>query len=542
LFQQNYKSISFQSVWISHALLVLLTISLFSSALNWIFSQLSQPQHYFSQISLAILIGLFIYQISTSNYQPKLCIQFNHRAMAGLIGAGVMFLLNEFYTAINIFSATFSIFGLYALVGFFIDERSWQRGLIFIIVLVLLLPFGDYFDVFFGFPLRLISAESASHLLIALGYSPQNLSTLIELDNRLTAVDLSCSGIHGLWSGMVFFVLLTLIEKKPINLAWVSVCIIFLALLTAINILRITIMVILEIVFEQSQFADLIHNSLGILGFAIACILGWLLLLGLKTPAASPKLPEKKAIDNQTILFSWLLVVLLIGFNWIYSPTVKQSVIPENNPEFIKSDVKIWSQKIPSNWQIKKINLNAQEVDFFPRQGAYAQKFQFNRNKQGGKKGSLVFVNTYYWKAHHDPRNCFQAQGFTVLNDSNIQIPSNKSNQMGEVQMTKFLVRKLLLTKANQKFRAYYWFQSKDQQTADYSQRLFSGLMEQLGWQKKQTWTMVSLLLEDNFETSLSDENQLLKELSQIVNLWIAANSVHSKSAQTIINQNNERK
>jgi len=215
----------------------------------------------------------------------------------------------------------------------------------------LLLPFGDYFDVFFGFPLRLASAQAASDLLTVFGYEPQNLETLIELDNQLTSVDLSCSGVHGLWSGMVFFVLLTWIERKTINFRWMVSLILFLALVIATNVLRITLMVMMETVFHQSQFAALIHNSLGITGFAMVCMMGWLLLSLLKTQMYEKTeiLPSDSLIETRYLMPSWFLVVLLMSFNLLYTPMVKEPVsISRTSPIF------------PDNWYEKRISMNEQ--------------------------------------------------------------------------------------------------------------------------------------------------------------------------------------
>lgn len=530
MYYQTIKRIPFHSLWLSHGLVVLLSVSLFSNSISWIFLQLIQPEHRFSQIALVILSTFLIYQISNSKHHPIIQMNFNPWAIFGLISAGLLFLLNEYYIAINIISATFTILAFYALLGLFIDSQSWKRGVIFTIVFILLLPFGDYFDVFFGFPLRLASAQAASDLLTVLGYAPQNLETLIELENQLTSVDLSCSGVHGLWSGMGFFVLLTWIEQKAINVRWLASLILFLALVAATNVLRITLMVMMETIFHRPQFSDLIHNSLGIIGFAMACMMGWLLVSLLRTQKY-----EKTAVsqadsfmETQYLTLVWFLVVLLMSFNLFYTPMVKQPVsISRTSPVF------------PKNWYETRIPMNAQEKDFFPRHGAYAQKFQFNRHKQ--TPGSIVFVNTHYWKAHHDPKNCFQAQGYTLLNDKTIQISKATPKQKIDAISDRTLMRKLQLTKANEHYVAYYWFQSRTQQTADFSQRLFSGLIEQQGSQKNQTWTMVSLLLKKTMVSDQGDEKQLLNELSQMTTAWIETQvnntTVNTTAHTTEVNQ-----
>lgn len=529
MFYQSIKPIPFHSHWLSHGLLLILTISLFSNSISWIFLQLIQPEHYFSQIAFIILTAFLMYQIADSAHHLKFQMNINPQAIIVLITAGGFFLLNEFYIAINIISATCAIFAFYALLGLFIDSQSWKRVLIFTLIFILLLPFGDYFDVFFGFPLRLASAQAASDLLNVLGYAPQNIQTLIELENQLTSVDLSCSGVHGLWSGMFFFVLLTLIERKAINGRWLVSLIIFLFIVAATNVLRITLMVIIETVFHQPQFASLVHNSIGILGFSMACMTGWLLLSLLKSQTFTNITQQQtgSAVNTKNVIVSWLLTALLMVFNLLYTPMVKEPVsISNSSPVF------------PENWYEKKTAMNLQEKDFFPRHGAYAEKFYFNRHEQ--IPGSIVFVNTHYWKAHHDPKNCFQSQGYTLLNEQTIQISNIISNKTTD----KKLIHKLRLTKDNEDYMAYYWFQSATQQTADFSHRLFSNLLEQIsehfsgqsGREKKQTWTMVSLLVKNVPVSYQDDEKQLLNELSQMTSLWIetmTAKTVTDKESKT---------
>lgn len=517
------------SAWLSHGLLLVLSIWLFSPSFGWIFAQLIQPEHRFSQIVVLLLTAFVIFQLIFAT--PKFIFQFtiNPLAAVGLVVAGSIFLLNEYYISINIFSASCAIIASYALLGFFIDHHAWKKGILYAVIFILFLPFGDYLDVFLGFPLRLASAQAASDLLVTIGFKLHTIQTLIELDNHLTYVDLSCSGIHGLWSGIGFFVLLTWIEHKAINLRWLLVFVAFLALVIALNVMRITVMVILESLFPTSQFADLLHNSLGITGFAIACMSGWLLLLPLKKIPPShvtidhqqtyvPLVPE---FSRQEYITSWLLVCVLIVFNFVYTPMSKETVsLPQTPPVF------------SSKWHARPITLNPQETEFFPRQGAYAQKFNFNYDEQ--IPGSVVFVNTLYWKAHHDPKNCFQAQGYALINDSSRRLSDEIVSAAG-ISETK-MIRQLKLSHQGKIYRAYYWFQSEGQHTDDFSQRLFSALLS-TGNEKQQHWTMVSLIVEQSSISNSTNEQQLLDELSQTTTHWLEKMSVPTLTAKDKANE-----
>ncbi len=508
-YQQTAKHWFFQSLWLNHGLLLLLSIYLYSSPIHWIFIQLTQTEHRFSQISLFLLLVFVIYQVILANHSTKqaslnatkLQLNLNPLAITGFILMGCAFLLNESFFAINIFSAVCAITAFYALLGLFINQYSWQRGLLYAIIFLLFLPFGDYLDVFFGFPLRLASAEVASDLLMVLGYAPQNIQTLIELDNQLAYVDLSCSGIHGLWSGIGFFVLLTWIEQKAIGLRWLGIFILFLILILSFNVLRITLMVMIDVILQQSQLAELLHNSLGIIGFAVACLSAWLMISQLipnrsEIERVKIKQNSKGRLSKYHILASWLLSVIASGFIYFYTPVAKETMPVYNT-----------MPKFSDNWYERKILLNSQEKSFFPRQGAFAQKFSFNHYQQ--IPGSLVFVNTLYWKAHHNPSLCFQAQGYTLLNEKTRRFDHE------------IMVKELELNKDGKAYKAYYWFQSKEEQTADFSQRLFSGFLAQIQ-SFKQPWTMVSLIVQRTNALNVENEIRLIWELSEITTDWVA--------------------
>jgi len=508
----------FGSLWFLYGLLLFLSIHFFASSIGWIIGQLIQPEHRFSQISLLILLVVFIYHLSNFKHSSQWQLNSYSPAVFAFIIASSLFLLNEKTLEINIFSATFTLLAYYSLLGLFIESLAWRRGSIIALLIILLLPFGDYFDVFFGFPLRLFTAQASSDLLLALGYTPQSIETFIALDNQLLFVDISCSGIHGLWSGMIFFILLTCLEHKKITPIWMLTLVLFLLLIIVMNVFRISIMVLLEVVLQQFQFATLVHNSMGIIGFSIACMMGWLLLLGLKTDKQGNRQVVNKISQSEpNRLLLGLLIVILVVFNFFlisHDNQSKNQFDTQNKRDHGTENSTLVSPYFPKWWSYKIISLNQQEKDFFPRQGAYAQKFQFNWQQK--LSGSVVFVNTYYWKAHHDPINCFQAQAYTLLSDNVISIANVARGSKKEVEP--FMIHQLHLVKGNKKYHAYYWFQSERQQTADFSQRLFADIVDSLRG-NKQMWTMVSLLIQETNENSYNEEKQLLVELASISNV-----------------------
>jgi exosortase O len=454
--------------------------------------------------------GMLAYRWWFAGSRQIFLLKMNNWTTALLVISAGIFLLNEQFIAINIFSAVCALIALYALLSFFIEQTIWKKGLLFMLLAILFLPFGDYLDVFMGFPLRLMSAQAASDLLVALGFEPQNTQMLIELDNRLTYVDLSCSGIRGLWSGLGFWVLLTWLEQKSISWYWWLLLVVFLALIIALNILRITAMVLITDLSLAPQYMDMLHNALGIIGFAFACMLGWLLLVPLKSQS-EVKAPLAKAAPQASVshaqsVVAWLLAGVMIGFYLIYSPMLKTTLdSTQLIPEFSRQ------------WHHQAIPLDEQEAEFFPRQGAYAQKYRFHYQQE--IEGAMILVNTLHWKAHHDPKNCFQAQGYNLLDERSRRVAAPSSSINPKDSQT-ILLRQLELSRDGRRYRAYYWFQSPDQQTADFSQRLFWGLFSRVT-ERQKPWTMVSLNVTQDSVGHSHTEQQLLLALSELTRQWV---------------------
>lgn len=128
------------------------------------------------------------------------------------------------------------------------------------------LPFGEHLQTFVGYPLRILTARIVRAGLRAAGMQPIAIDTILILENGISKIDLPCSGVRSLWTGMLFFLTATWIEQRPLNLRWMGAITIFVGLLLLANTARIAVLVIVDQVLNLHFIAEMIHAPLGILG------------------------------------------------------------------------------------------------------------------------------------------------------------------------------------------------------------------------------------------------------------------------------------
>ncbi|MBU2713689.1 hypothetical protein, partial [Zooshikella harenae] len=247
-----------------------------------------------------------------------------------------------------------------------------------------------------------------------------------------------------------------------------------------------------------------------VLGFVSSCTIIWYLIRFLKAKIIDNNKPqlgifsgvqrsvpivESDSVFKQNHLIGMLSVIsIVLACILCYQPFPKQH---------IQNSIK--TLQLPATFAGYEISLSKQEKEFFKRNAAEAIKYQLRWN---GHKGSLLFIRSRYWKAQHDPRNCYSAQGITV-DDEKTLVFSNSNKH-------KLTIKYLSLNQGKQ--TGFYWFQSRDQQTADFSARLFSG------WHKPNVpWIMVSVAWHDPL--SIQSIEQVTQQLywhinTQLKNDW----------------------
>jgi exosortase O len=383
------------------------------------------------------------------------------------------YLANERWFDINTISACLFGLGSYGLLGLWMQPRAWREGMPAALLLIGALPFGDFIQTFIGYPMRLLTAEVVRRGFAAAGSGSMGLDTILIFENSVAQVDVPCSGVKSLWTGGLFLIAATWIERKPLNLRWLAIALIFALLLFAANLARVAVLVGVGQVMGLAQLAELLHVPLGVLGFAGACAVAVLLLKSQSSKTESQW--DSKSVSTDplphcpTLLLSFALITTLALFNFAYTarPTLKPS-------EF--HDVRI---ALPSNLITQPITLRPGELNWLIDDGAEAvERVRFS---WGSVSGSLLLVQSTTWRAHHKPERCFENYGLRV--------------EYAETQLLRPNLPVKAMTLSNDKLvgnrSALYWFQSKTKATDDYGTRLWSTFSLQ-----PERWMLVTVLFD----------------------------------------------
>ena len=466
----------------SFAVLILASLFLYQPVFIWFSQKIALSNGYLHLFAALGVMLLAIYRITKLDsaliYPPV----FWHPALLLWIPATVLYLLNESNIGFHTLSASLLIVYTYGLSGHFLSKQHWQAILLPMLLLILILPFEHYLDIYLGFPLRLLSAEWAASALQFSDASTATVESILIIDNKAAIVDLDCSGINSLWIGLIFYLLLTWIEKYRIGWRWLLIALAFSSLLVMANVFRIVILVLLDLVFKLPELAMMFHQSLGLLGFIISSLIAWFLLhyFAIKNNASPIKnTPIQNNKGLQTSLFSVLslLFIILIATSF-YQPFEKQNIATIKH-----------SLQLDPKYHAKTVELSQQETDFFVNNESHAQKYslEINHNNQY-LNASLVLVWSKQWRSQHIPENCYLSQGYSISQKGLWSMPSQDGSAQNSLRYLS-LNKKQANSTAIKHLTGVYWFQSARKMTPDYSSRVMDALFH-----PNQEWVMVSIL------------------------------------------------
>ena len=464
--------------------ILLATLHLFWPVLEWFVLKMSLANGWLHIMAFSGLSGLGLYRLCQLLSFPIHSPKFSLWPTLMWLFSGFAFLLNESKIGFNTLSAALFILFVYGLSGHYLKQAVWRSLFVPTSLLILVLPFEHYLDVYLGFPLRLLSADWAATVLHQTGLSLVTTESILMIDNRAAIVDLDCSGIKSLWIGLIFYLLLTWIEHYKISWRWLIIGLIYVFLLITANVARITILVLLELVLKEPELAGMLHQSLGLLGFGLASAAIWWVLQ--KTPSAQTikvteteleTYPLDKNVDGSSLpstLVSGIILTVIISMNLLYQPQVLMA-----QPNTIKT------LSLPANYSLKTSSLNPQEQSFFSSNQAQANKYHLNLTIEGKPvKIAMVLVWSRAWKTHHVPENCYLSQGYSIEDQGVWKLPEHT-------------LRFLKLSQAKPKSSlgssqtAAYWFQSATGSTPDYSARVIDNLFH-----PRRNWVMTSILFD----------------------------------------------
>lgn len=413
------------------------------------------------------------------------------------------FLAAERWLDINTLSAT--LFGLatYGLLGLWMPPDRWRQGLPAALLLVGALPFGEHMDTFIGFPLRLLTARIVGQGLAALGAPNLSIDTILVFENGLSQVDNPCSGVKSLWTGGLFFLAATWIDRRQVNARWLVVGTVFASLLVAANLARVGLLVLVGQAAGLRLAAEMLHVPLGVIGFVAACAAALVLLRW------SGSLPQGDQSSSGVRLSRprWLapsLAGLLVLVALASTPDARPAAAAI--PAGYDLD---W--QLPPTLNAQSWHLSQGELAWLTDRGALpvaAARWRFNWR---GQTGSLLLVASTDWRAQHRPERCFTVYGLEV-----------KGGRL-HLATAGFPLRWLSLEHpegGHPLYNAAYWLQSADRITDDYSVRIWDDLTP-----GAEPWVLVTVLFDQPVNASDSSIQALFLELRQFVQQELAGDN-----------------
>lgn len=449
-----------------------------------------------NQVVLAAVLALVIFQIRKGDLRPRTdALPHLYPPALGLaLGGAILFLLAERYLDINTLSAT--LFGLasYGLIGLWLRPAYWRAGLPAALLLIGALPFGEHMDTFIGYPLRIVTARLVSQGLAGLGVPNLGVDTILIFENGVSQVDSPCSGVKSLWTGALFLLAATWIERRPLNRRWLLATLVFGTLLLVANLGRVALLVLIGQILGWRLMAQMLHVPLGVIGFIAAC--GAALVM-LRWAGSQVTLQESdQSVPLPTLRRpAWLapsLVAVLIGLALLYSP----------RPQPVAAASPL-AWQFPREIQTSFWPLSQRELDWLTsaskERGVVASRWRF---EMGELHGSLLLVASDTWRAQHRPERCFTVYGLEVQESQPMMVRDN------------FPVRWLSLGQGDDPslYSAAYWLQSTDRITEDYAARIWDDLAP-----TPQPWVLVTVLFDAPIEFQSKAAMQLFNVLQQVV-------------------------
>jgi exosortase O len=409
------------------------------------------------------------------------------------IGSSVLYLLIERFLDINTFSATFFGMASYGLLGLWLRPQWWRSGLPAALLLVGALPFGEHLQTFVGYPVRLLTATAVRDGLRIFGTQSIGIDTILVFENGITKVDLPCSGVKSLWTGGLFFLAATWIDRRRINLRWLMVAAAFVILLLAANLVRVAILVSVGQVAGWMLLAEMLHVPLGVLGFVAACAAA---AAGLRLTGQADETTSSEQSDAKLARPAWLtplLAGIFLVMGLLYTPrpqTVQAQSPPWKFPAALKAESWLFTPD-EEQW------LKQSEVDA-------AERWRFEWQ---GVSGSMLFVTSTTWRSHHRPERCFEVYGLEQDTASTLLAAPDFPVQILALEMAG----------SQERYSAAYWLQSASQTTDDYATRIWADLAPD-----KQPWVLVTILFDKGKAPQTAEAQALYLALKDVVQEHLA--------------------
>ncbi len=439
-----------------------------------------------NQIVMLGVAGLLVFQARKAHFHfqvqaaPVLFIP----GLALALGASLAYLLVERFLNINTLSAF--LFGLasYGLLGLWLAPERWRQGFPAMLLVVGVLPFGEHLETFVGYPLRTFTAGLVRDGLAALGFHSLGADTILVFESGISQVDIPCSGVKSLWTGVMFLLAATWIENRRLNLRWLLVAAATGVLLFAANLMRVAVLALVGPALGWTWLAEMLHVPLGVLGFVGVCAAAVFML---------HRLPSRPVIESVGAYAvrprpAWLAPALALGvllFTLAYSPRPAAQAASAA-PDWI----------FAAGLELAPAPLSAQGLEWVRQAGAETtSRYTFQwQNASGGEpvSGALMLLTSRTWRGQHPPERCFEVFGLSIDTSYTYLIAPQ------------FPLRYLALSRPDfsgaSRASAAYWLQSAGQTTEDFGRRIWADLGTERG-----TWVLVTVLFDRQYDPGLPE-------------------------------------
>jgi exosortase O len=322
------------------------------------------------------------------------------------------------------------------------------------------------------------------------GVTSIGVDTILVFENGISTVDVPCSGVKSLWSGVLFLLAATWIERRRLNLIWLAIAGVFVALLFLGNLTRVGILVVVGEALGHRDLAAMLHVPLGVGVFALTCLAPYGLLRW-RAPLLSSDRPPSPAPTPR-----WrapALAAAIVAISAVHSPRTTVGgfgVAP--------------ALRLPATMTLREQPLTERESEWLTRDGAdWFQRFRFTSSMGDGQSvaGSVILVQASTWRAHHRPERCFEVLGIK-LGDSRTDLIASD-----------FPIRVFRVGDAPaETYAAAYWYQSPSATTDDFGARVWSDLTG-----NSQSWMLVSLVLENQADPASPPARAFIRALRDAV-------------------------
>ncbi len=481
-------------------LILLLWLWLYLPIFNYLQVIFQREDFRLNQIVLVAVLALIGLQMQREGIrpQPDAAPVPRRLPLALALGGSVAYLLVERFLDINMLAACLFGVASYGLLGLWLSPGRWRQGLPAMLLLIGVLPFGEHLQTFVGYPMRILTAELVRQGLTAVGVHSIGVDTILVFENGVSQVDLPCSGVKSLWTGMLFLLAATWVEARPLNRRWFLVLLLFIPLLFVANFARVAILVLVGQVMGWTLLAEMLHVPLGVLGFVVVCATAVLLWRVGDRRVENRDLPiVSQPITNDQSPISTHFSIFLIAAILVMIPLYTSR--PQTG---LTAVAPAWH--FPAVLQVEPLPLKPDETEWLTRDGAAtAERLRW---QWGEVSGTMILITSQTWRAHHRPERCFEVYGLTL------------DSSQPHLVSPEFPLRLVTLGKGEQRqlYTAAYWFQSATRTTDDYGARIWADASLE-----REPWVLVSILFDGPVQPHDDEVRQLYLALHEAVDNYL---------------------